>query len=366
MAIYKIFPEKSTTLYSFYPTLNAGVDEILELSTFYTINNTNEVSRILTKFSTSEINNVITNNVGTSSFDCYLKLYLANASQIPLNYRIESHTLSSDWEAGTGRLSNSPITTDGASWKYTNQLGGNVWFTSFPVGQTGSYNGTNVGGGLWYTSSAYSSTQSFSSISQGDIELKVTNAVSASYTNILPNYGFVIKHSDVIEFTTASKFETKYFSSNTHTIYPPCLEIRWNDFSYNIGSLTVMDSDLYNVSLGNNKNQYQQDSIQRFRVKVRSKYPPRTYSSSSFSFALNYHALPASSYWSIVDLDTKEIVVDYDTVYTKISCDSVGNYFDVYLSGLQPERYYKVLIKTVLSNGEVVVFDENYYFKIVR
>jgi hypothetical protein len=36
------------------------------------------------------------------------------------------------------------------------------------------------------------------------------------------------------------------------------------------------------------------------------------------------------------------------------------------MNGLEPERYYKVLIKTILDNGETVVFDENYYFKVVR
>ena len=46
MAIYKIFPEKSATIYSFYPTLNKGKDEILELSTYESINSTNEVYRI--------------------------------------------------------------------------------------------------------------------------------------------------------------------------------------------------------------------------------------------------------------------------------------------------------------------------------
>ena len=53
MAVYKIFPEKSSTLYSFYPTLNTGIDEILEISTFESLNNTNEVSRAVIKFPTS-------------------------------------------------------------------------------------------------------------------------------------------------------------------------------------------------------------------------------------------------------------------------------------------------------------------------
>ena len=65
-------------------------------------------------------------------------------------------------------------------------------------------------------------------------------------------------------------------------------------------------------------------------------------------------------------MDTEEIVVDYDTSYTKISCDVASNYFDVYMNGLEPERYYKILIKSVMSNGEIVVFDKDYIFKVVR
>ena len=369
MAIYKIFPEKNATIYSYYPTLNSGIDEILELSTFESIEGTNEVSRILLYFPSSEINDIITNKVATSSFNVYFKSYLAYATELPLDYKIYCHPLSSDWNVGTGRLSNYPITTDGVSWKFKDELSGSVWFNSgsFPAGQTGSYSsGSNVGGGLWYTSSNYTATQSFNRISDKDIEINVTNTVNAWFSSSISNYGIILKHSSSVEFTTASKFETKYFSSNTHTIFPPCLEIRWDDSSYNTGSQSVVNSDLYVTSLGNNKNKFQQDSVQRFRIKVRPKYPPRTFSTSSFSFNMVNYVLPSSSYWSIKDLDTDNIIFDYDTNYTKISCDSSGNYFDIYMNGLEPERNYKLLFKSVLSNGETIVFDENYYFKVLK
>ena len=84
------------------------------------------------------------------------------------------------------------------------------------------------------------------------------------------------------------------------------------------------------------------------------------------SVYLNNKALPSTSYWSIKDLDTEEIVVDYDTTYTKISCDNNSNYFDVYMNGLEPERYYKILIKSIFANKEVVVFDKDYIFKVIR
>jgi hypothetical protein len=364
MAVYKIFPEKSATLYSFYPALNTGLDEIMELSTFESIDGTNEVSRPLIQFPSSEITDIINNKVSGSAFDIYLKVYLANASEIPLNYTIFCHPVAANWNQGTGRLGNSPQTDDGVSWVYTNQSGSNLWIQgSFPPLITGSYNNT-VGGGTWYSSSLYEATQSFTFISDKDIEIKVSNTVKAWYSGSISNYGFILKHSSSLEFTTASKFETKYFSGDTHTIYPPTLEFRWNDSVYNTGSLTVVTSSLFALTLGNNKAEYQQDSVQRFRVNVRDQYPSTTFR-TTLSYA-NSKALPSSSYWSIKDLDTEEIVVDYDTSYTKLSCDANGNYFDIYMNGLEPERYYKLLIKTIINNKEVIVSDKDYIFKVIR
>ena len=364
MAIYKIFPEKSATLYSYYPTTNTGLDEILELSTFESIVGTNEVARPIIKFPQSEILDIINNKVKGASYSASLRLSLANASQVPLDYNIFCHPLADDWNIGNGRFSNSPTTTDGASWQYTDQLSGSVWFTTFPTGTTGSYqSGSNVGGGLWYTGSTYIATQSFNHITSFDISLNVTNTVVAWSGSILPNYGFILKHSSSLEFTTASKFETKYFSAETHTIYPPCLEIKWNDWSYNTGSLSVATSPSIVATLANNQSEYQQDAIQRFRINVRDQYPARAFQATSVY--LTNKALPTASYYSIKDLDTEEIVVDYDTTYTKISCDSTGMYFDVYMNGLEPERYYQILIKTTIDNTTLVL-DDNYYFKVIR
>ena len=362
MAVYKIFPEKSATLYSYYPTLNSGIDEILDFSTYLTIDGTNQVSRPIIKFPQDEIIDIITNKVNGATYDTYLRLSLANASQLPLNYNIYCHPLAVDWNVGTGRLSDSPIITDGVSWQFTTEVSGSTWFDAVIPGTTGSYS-TNVGGGLWYTSSFYEATQSFTRISSKDIELNITNIADAWLNNTISNYGIILKHSSSLEFTTASKFETKYFSGNTHTIYPPCLEVRWDDWLYNTGSLSVVSSPNIVATLANNQSEYQQDSVQRFRVNVRDRYPSRAFTATSV-YLVN-KALPTASYYSIKDLDTEEIVVDYDTTYTKVSCDSTGMYFDIYMNGLEPERYYKVLIKTTI-NGSTLVLDDNYFFKVIR
>jgi hypothetical protein len=366
MAIYKIFPEKSATLYSYYPTLNSGLDEVLELSCYKTITDTNEVSRPIIKFSQEEIADILNNEVSGANYDAYLKLSLANASQIPLEYTIYCYPLVESWNRGTGRSSNQPITTDGVSWKYTNYLGGLGW-VNFPTNEmTGSYPIDNEGGGYWWKD--YGASQSFSHDSSLDLSLKLTNIVNAWFLDsddedYVPNNGIILKHSDSLEFVSSSKFELKYFSSNTHTIYPPCLEIRWDDWSYNTGSLPIVSSPNIVATLANNPGEFQQGAKHRFRINVRDQYPARAFQTTSVY--LNNKALPTSSYYAIKDLDTEEIVVDYDTTYTKISCDSTGMYFDVYMNGLEPERYYQILIKTIID-GSTLILDNNYYFKVIR
>jgi hypothetical protein len=362
MAVYKIFPEKSNTLYSYYPTLNAGIDEILDLSTYLTINGTNQVSRPIIQFSQDEILDVINNKVSESNYSAYLRLSLANASQLPLDYSLFCYPLYDNWNVGTGRLADSPFITDGASWKYTDQLSGSAWYdpNNIPGGTDYYDDGTNIGGGLWLY--GYEVSQSFFHNSSKDIDMNVTNIVDAWYTYDINNDGFILRHSGSLEFQNKPSVELKYFSANTHTIYPPCLEIRWDDSAYST-TLTQISTQNIVATLGNNQSKYQQDSVQRFRVNVRDKFPSRTFQTSSVY--LNNKVLPTSSYWSIKDLDTEEIVVDYDESYTKISADNTGNYFDIYMNGLEPERYYKILIKTIID-GSTLVLDDNYYFKVIR
>ncbi len=59
------------------------------------------------------------------------------------------------------------------------------------------------------------------------------------------------------------------------------------------------------------------------------------------------------------------MVIEFDSKYTKISADQVSSYFDVYMNGLEPERYYTILIKTTLD-GTTQVFDEDIMFKVVN
>ena len=245
---------------------------------------------------------------------------------------------------------------------------------------TASYSGSdNAGGCTWYTGSSdpnntnIAITQSFTLRSDKDLNAPVTDIIKVwysssksigGYTNI-ENNGFIVKWEDAIEFNPADAIQPimQFYSVDTNTIYPPALEIKWNDHSFITGSLPpIQTSDLF-VALDNNPGIFYEESINRFRLNVRPDYPARIFSTQSID-TIN-HYLPSSSLYAIKDLDTNEFIVDFDSEFTKISCDAQSNYFDVYMNGLQPERYYKILIQTTIS-GSTIVKDDNYNFKIVN
>lgn len=369
MAVYKIFPTQDATLYSAYPTMNTGLNAILETSNTLDISGNPDVSRYLIKFDTAEIIDIISNKISGSSYDIYFKNFIAEAQGINLNTSLEILPVAQDWNNGTGYYLDSPITENGSSWTYASYSGSNPWSMSGP-GFTGSYNGTysSQGGGNFFTGSIYKVTQSFELRSEKDIEVNVKTTVNAWSSSILPNYGFIVKLTGSQEFNPSEYIQPqfKYYSVDTNTIYPPCLEFRWRDYqSILTGSATgsIVNTSNLKLSLDENPGTFYPTSVNKFKVNVSPLYPPRVYQTSSLFTNLNY--LPTASYYAIKDLATNEFIVNFDNQYTQISSDSTGNNFSVYMSGLEPERYYKILIKTII-NGSTLIFDDNYYFKVIN
>jgi hypothetical protein len=369
MAIYKIFPTKDATLYSNYPDKNTGLDSILEAS--LTVgeppNPQPQTSRFLIQFSTDEITEIIDNKISGSQWDVNLKCFVANINSLNSDTTIEVYPVSQSWNIGTGKFNFDPEVQNGTSWVWKDYFSGSKWTNgTFNPGTTGSYSSSvAVGGGTWYVTQSLSGSQIFNYYSSKDLNIDVTNIVDAWYSGSYDNSGFIVKQKDEFINNINNQPKIKYFSIDTHTIYPPCLEFKWNDCIINTGSstLTIVNSLPIVASIGENSGVYYPNDIIKFRVNCRPEYPVRTFSTSSY-YTKNYY-LPTSSYYAIKDLHTNEYIVDFDTTYTKLSIDETSNYFTFYMNGLEPERYYKILVKTII-NGNTIILDDNYYFKIIN
>jgi hypothetical protein len=365
MAVYKIFPDKDATIYSAYPKKNTGLDEILEVSVKNSLDDLNpayatgslvkeDVRRSLLTFSNSDLSTI--KSFSTGSWKAFLRLYLANAENLSSNYYLEVRQLSQSYDMGTGQYGDDPETRNGVCWYSTSSY--------FSASSSWDLNNgkfyTVSGGGSW---SSLSTTCSFTNSSDKDVNCDITAIVNSWFSGS-SNNGLIVKHPDSVEGNGYSYVALSYFSVDTHTIYPPAIEMRWDDSSYVTGSLSVISNSDFVVTLANNYGDFKQGAKYKFRINARDKYPVRQFTTQSIY--LNNKALPQQSYWAVQDVKTEEMVVDFDSNYTKISCDSVGNYFVLHTSGLEPERYYKILVKSVIATGETVIMDMNNILKITR
>lgn len=394
MAVYKIFPEKDATMYSLFPQMNTGLDEIVEVSNLnFAVDSNPQVARYLIKFNQNQLDNVIDNLAKENQWDADLRCFIATAQGINIDSQLYVYPISGAWGMGTGKYLDQPLVTNGVSWEWRTVQGGIRWdFNPTTPYVTASYSGSNRGGGTWYTGSAdgldVAQTQTFTYHSDKDLKVTVTDTLKAWYsasksdifnpTTKIVNEGFLIKwegsqsYEDAIgnyyiEFNQNLNIQPvlQYYSMDTHTIYPPCVDFKWNDFIFNTGSSTqtiLTDPQAY-ISIMNNEGFFYSSSIQQFRIDSRPQFPPIIFQTASI-YTTNYY-LPTASYWAIKDLDTNEYVIDFDSTYTKISADATSSYFTVYMNGLQPERYYTILIQTTIE-GTTRVFDSNYNFKVIN
>ena len=384
MAYYFIFPEKDSTIYS-HPDrtqMNTGGDEILEIvSEKGSSDQRYYPSRVLIQFKSSEIKSTISDKIGSSIFNngissVALQLLSSEHKNLASNLDLEVFAVSRSWDEGTGRYSNLPTGSNGCSWIFRdNDTTKTFWTTgSFAQGTTGSINAVGIaeGGGVWYTGSNFQGSQQFLRGDNLDTNIDVTTIVqkysaslfaSSAYPEGIANNGFLIKQPDSVEQNTSSSFgEMKYFSVDTHTIYPPKLAFKWDDSVHGLQSSAKQSGEL-NVSLYRNKEKYNKNDEATFRIHVREKYPVRQFTSSSNY--LNPGYFTTSSFYSIRDAHTEEEVIPFDNNFTKLSADSEGMYFKIFMTGLQPERYYRVLFKHTNNEG-TTIYDNKYHFKVVR
>ena len=349
MAIYRIYPEKDTTLWS-KPTAagqyaNAGKDEILEIRSYPDDDGIGRSSRILIQFRDRDITSALSTKV-SGPYSASIHLYLGYATELPTEFTLNAHPVSQSWENGVGKLDDSPVNLTCCSWKYRTSGENDLW--------------NNLGGD--YITGSYDSSATFGLSSNLDADLNVTSFVDAVSSGSLSNYGTLIKLQDSQENETTSSIKLQYFGVDTNTIFPPYLEFKWEDSSYN-STLTELDTDIATINIKNHKEKYVDSDIVRFRISARPKYPTRTFTTGSIY--LTEFKLPQNAYWAIKDEYSEEMIIDFDETYTKVSADNTSSYFDVYMDALQPERYYRVLIKTTL-NGSTVILDNRNVFKVVR
>ena len=158
--------------------------------------------------------------------------------------------------------------------------------------------------------SVSSSTQTFSNQSP-DVNVEVTNMVNMWLQGQEENYGMLVRFSGSQETDVSSSGDLKFFSSNTHTIYPPKLEVRWDDSIESTGSATFTELDvtgasdnfLYMIGL---RDKYRETEKVKFRVGSRKQFVQKTFSTSVQTLSSSFipGCVSGSGSYSILDVST--------------------------------------------------------------
>ena len=354
---------------------NYGQDQILELKKVYSNNSFDYQTRALVQFDLNESGNSISQSIVNGDITnpkFYLRMYEAEGTQeLSTEYKLSAHAVSQSWDEGTGKFGDVPKVTNGVSWENRQNIPGATEVT------WSNANGTKAHGVA--THSVSSSVQSFSYQSP-DIEMDITDMAKAWLSGSQPggfdNHGLLLRFSGSQEHTasadgTYTTGNLKFFSTNTHTIYPPKLEVRWDSHTAslgnNTGSLTQLtmsgvDNYLYVKGL---RDYYKETEKVRFRIGARKRYIDKTFSTSLATHTGSYVPEGSGSY-SIIDQATGEKIVPFSS-YTSMSCSPTdGMYFDQWLNTFQPNRVYKILLKLTDNDNNEYIYDEDYEFKVVK
>ena len=377
---YFIYADADATLYegSATQSRNTGLDEILEVRKDMNDSGTViNVSRALIKFDLTEISRSIVDGLIPSTAKYYLNLYDAGSTGLTSTSQLlYANIVSQSWTAGEGTFHDNPETTDGVSWRYrVGQTDGTQWIS-----------GNNNTGGTWYSGSATGgqylrfASQSFD-YNSIDMRMDVSEPVKVwIYSGSdYSNEGFIIKRSGSVgnddsncpEADSERYGQFKFFSRDTNTIYQPKLEVVWKDFSYSTGSNTNFSGsqldDLVFYMKGN-RDSYKENSKIKFKLAGRQRYPAKTYETTPRALQIN--TFPSGTlFYSVKDALTEETVIPFDQ-YSAVSCDTSGHYFNLWLNGLQAERYYKLLYKFVSGSGTINeisdIHDNDFTFKVEK
>ena len=385
---YFEFNKRDATIYSGATTSsrNTGLDEILEINKEVADNGTvQNISRILIDFDYSYISQSIQSGKIPLSAKYYLNLFDATSQEVEAEQNVFVYMVSgSAWKQGTGKLDHNPVTQDGVTYQYRDHENTTPWVTGSVL----------TDGGAWFTGSMngqYSVSASYGlTFDKKDLRVDVTDLVKNHIysSSLFPNRGFLVKRESL--YTGSSDFSynpgsdttkdesssdrlgnLKYFGRETHTIYPPKLEVVWDDSSWNTGSLSALSStdlERLKVYFKNLRTEYKEKSVVKFRVVGRELYPTTAFDTTPAELTVKY--LPsASAFYEVRDAETEEVIIPYGSG-SKISCDTTGNFFNLQMDGLQSERNYRFCIKVVSGSGttdeQINFYDDDYEFRVVR
>ena len=376
--IYSINPTKDASVYSDseLSSMNTGLDEILEVAKVMTTTTTRYMNRALLQFDITTFPSTAISSSVKGNRKFFLKLYATEPENLKSNYTLDVLPITASWVMGQGKRYNTPATIQGVSWDFRNGYTtdsaslGEWWFASSSISasvtsSTGVHDEYN--GGAYNATPQHICSESFD-YTTADTNIDVTTIVEDWILGAYGNAGMLVKFNSTAEAIsdTTSYGTLKFFSKDSNTVYKPKLILKYDDSVTGsgvpiAGTLNADDTVVYIKGL---KPQYAVGAVEKIRVLARDRFPQRSFVYTQSQY-VSFTYLPTASYYGVKDAYTGEMVVDYDSLYGKLSGDSSGNFFNFNFNTLYVGRIYKFVFK--VERGSLTqYFDSDVYFKVVR
>lgn len=331
---------KDTTIYQHLPELNAGNDPQLELIK-YRVGDiiptqgfefqewpTTSVSRILLDIDISNL------SIGEHR----LILHISTMSELTSKQiNIKISRILDVWQEGFGNRNDFPHVNSGATWLST---GSTVWSNPY----------------LAISDSLSHTIQSTDDM----INVDISDLINYGIEHPEEWNGLAIIFAD--EDDVSSKYEIRFYGSDTQSIYEPSLISYYADATSAGTFNPTMEFDPlnYDISVQNIKPRYQSglDTV-LFKVKCTKLVDTKTYNSTLLSPA-EYNI---TAFFQIVDSVTGKVVVPFNELGTKLQKTNMGYVIKFDTSNIIPNRYYTIQIR-ITYNGDNFIYDNNLNFLI--
>jgi len=233
-------------------------------------------------------------------------------------------------------------------------------------------------------------SQSFSYESP-DVNMDITDMVNNWLGGVdkIDNNGLILKWSGSQEDSSTETGDINFISSNANSIYSPKIEVRWDEhtndydgtfedydeeFEEGTGTFEYPDvpidpvtidgtDDNYMFMVGFRKT-YKETEKPRFRVAGRERYQPKIVSTTK-STPKNKLVPHGSGSYSIIDVETGATLIPFGD-YSNLSTDLYSNYFKLKLDGFINNRSYRILLRLKTDDNKLLIFDNNFDFKVVK
>jgi hypothetical protein len=206
-----------------------------------------ELSRILVKFDVSRLISLSSGSldVGSSNFRANLRLQsVATNLPVPQNFSVSVFPLARNFNEGFGRDVSS--FTDIDACNYLSSSAGVPWAISgaYSSGAVGDSNIDFYASGNLQDGNGLRSLESNQLFYAGneDLFVDVSDIVSATIANLIPNYGFLIAFTSSQETDHTTRFVKRFASRHvTHEELRPRLEVSSNSATFDSHSSSFFD-----------------------------------------------------------------------------------------------------------------------------